>query len=68
MNYEQLLRQLYYNPSNPASFGSAQKLFNAGRKLLPNLEYKQVSDWLSGENTYTLHKNARRNFSREKYL
>lgn len=66
-NFNEILNEIYYNPSNPGSFGSDIKLLKEAQKNLPNLKLEQVKDWLSGEITYTLHKNARKNYKREKY-
>lgn len=68
MTYEEILKNIYYNPSNPASFGSVTKLYSAAKLEYPQISISQVKDWLSGENTYTLHRQARRIFSREKIL
>ena len=68
MTYEEVLKDIYYNVSNPASYSSAKKLYDAAKSQIPNLTINQVNDWLSGENTYTLHKQARRRFVREKVL
>ena len=68
MKISEVLRNIYYNPRNPASFRSAPKLLKEARKYLPQVKINQVRDWLTGELTYTLHKPARRNFKRSKYL
>ena len=61
-----LLKSIYYNPSHPASFSTAEKLYKYAKRKIFDLTFDEVKDWLSGENTYTLHKPARRNFEREK--
>ena len=61
-----LLHSIYYNPSSPASFSTAEKLYKAAKRQNPDITFEDVKDWLSGENTYTLHKPARRRFSRER--
>ncbi len=62
------LKELYYNPELPSSFGSIQKLYEAGKLQNPSLKIKDVKDWLSSDLTYTLHKPARRNYQRNKIL
>ena len=43
-----------------------QKLYNSAKRIDRNVTLEEVKDWLRGENTYTLHKDVRKNFSREK--
>ena len=61
---EQVLRSIYYDPSNPASFTTVEKLYNAAKEFLPKLTLNDVTKWLTGELTYTLHKSVRRRFKR----
>ena len=61
---EQVLRSIYYDPSNPASFSTIEKLYTAAKEFLPKLNLDDVTKWLSGELTYTLHKSVRRKFER----
>ena len=63
-NYDGLLRQLYYDQKNPASFSSAIRLYKAAKEIEPKISHKIVKDWLSGEFTYTLHKPLRKKFLR----
>jgi len=63
---EDLLAGLYFNPKHPASFGSAQKLWNYARHIDPTIKFKDVVEWLSSQTTYTLHRPARKNFLRNK--
>ena len=51
MNYSEILQEIYYNPSNPAAFGSIKKLYNAARKVNSVITLNDVKTWLSGENT-----------------
>jgi transposase InsO family protein len=61
-----LLESIYYNPSNPASYSTDKKLYKASKRSDPNITLEDVRHWLSGENTYTLHRPARRNFKRDR--
>ena len=63
-----VLNDLYYTPSNAVSFSSVQKLYNEAKKYLPNITQSYVKNWLSKQLTYTLHKQARNNFKRNKIL
>ena len=65
---EKVLRTIYYDPSNPASFSSPENLYYAAKSLLPKLSINDVRKWLSGEFTYTLHKPIRKNFLRNKII
>ena len=66
--YSDILKQIYYNESNPESFGSIHNLYIAAKKQIPDLKLETVKDWLSGELTYTLHKPARQNWKRQPIL
>lgn len=62
------LADIYYNPKNSASFGSAQKLYKAVKEKFPTATLIDVQNWLSGELAYTLHYPARRRFQRNKIV
>lgn len=62
---ETLLRRIYYNPSHPAGFAGAHTVLNQTRG---NLKPKDVKNWLQFQDTYTLHKPARINFKRNRYI
>ena len=53
--------KVYYNPRHPASFGSIHDLWKhvGGSK-------SEVRQWLERQNTYTLHKPARKKFKRNR--
>ena len=53
---------IYYDPKQPAGFGSVAKLVKAGKTNNRNVE-----EWLSSQNMYTLHKPTRKRFSRNPY-
>ena len=57
------LREHYYSPSNPASFSGLNKLSKVAKTPEPH-----VKKWLEGEDAYTLHKQVRKIFPRNKYL
>ena len=52
-----LLKEIYYDPSHPAGFGTLDEL-SAASKLPKNL----VEPWLLRQQTYTLHKSKRQTF------
>ena len=53
---------IFYVTKHPAGFGSVAKLANASKT-----NKGTVNDWLSGQNTYTLHKPVRKRFPRNPY-
>ena len=63
MDNSEILRNIYYNPSNPSAFSSPQKLYNAVDK---RISLKNIRKWLMSQNTYTLHKQRRKNFVRSR--
>ena len=64
MEYSRILSNIYYDISSPAGFSTAKKLYDEAKLLNSRIRLKDVKDWLSGENTYTLHKPIRKNFKR----
>jgi hypothetical protein len=65
---ENVLSDLYYNLKNPSAFTSASQLYYACKKIIPNITLNDVKRWLSTQLTYTLHRQARKNFQRNKIL
>ena len=63
-----LLSNIYYNPSSPAGFSTADKLYQEAKLKNGSIKLKDVKDWLSGQLTYTLHKPLRRRFNRCKII
>jgi Integrase core domain/Chromo (CHRromatin Organisation MOdifier) domain len=58
------LTKLFYDPSNPASFSTLEKLYDAsGRKIKKSV----IQKWLQKQKTYTLHKPKRKRFKRNFY-
>jgi hypothetical protein len=64
MSNTELLRKVYYDIKNPASFSSAEKLYQEARKYDTNITRQDVIDFLSGEIAYTLHRRAVRRYPR----
>jgi hypothetical protein len=56
------LGKVYYDPKHAAGFGSVAKVLKAGK-----CNKRDVGEWLSGQNTYTLHKPVRKRFPRNPY-
>jgi hypothetical protein len=56
------LCKFYYDPQHNAGFGSVSKLVEASKN-----KRKDVQQWLSSQDTYTLHKPVRKIFPRNAY-
>jgi hypothetical protein len=67
-NKIQILQKIYYNPLHPSSFGSIKKLFESARQRDPNISIDDVKYWLSEQPTYTIHKQRRRHFKRNRVV
>ena len=62
---EKTLTSFYLDPSQPASFGGLDAVYRAVKEKGKNkVSRKQVRDWLSQQDVYTLHKPARRRYKR----
>jgi len=56
------LGNIYYDPKHAAGFGSVARLVKASKS-----KKSDVEDWLSGQNTYILHKPVRKRFPSNPY-
>lgn len=61
---EKTLTSIYLDPSQPASFGGLDAVYRAVKEKGKKTSRKQVRDWLSQQDVYTLHKPARRRYKR----
>ena len=59
-----VLKDIYYDVDNSASFSSIEKLYQEGVKRDPSLTREKVKEWLSSQKVYTLHRPKRRFFAR----
>lgn len=57
---------MYYNPNHPASYGGFTQLYKQAKKDGKNITIRQVKEWLKGQDTYTLHKQIKRKFKRNR--
>ena len=62
------LSRLYGNHELQCGLSSIRKLYNEGKKYIPNLTYEDVRIFLSSQDSYTLHKQGRRYFPRRKII
>ena len=64
---EAVLNKIYYDPKSAGSFGGIQRLFREASKH-HNVTEEQVRDFLKKQNTYTLHKDRRFKFVRNRII
>ena len=62
---DRLLHQLYYTPGKPSSYSGAQRLWTTAKRINNKITKKQVVKWLQAQDTYTLHKPARKRIKAE---
>ena len=62
------LSKIFYDPSHPGSFGSEARLYREAKKEISSLTLKDVKQFLAQQRTYSIHRPARRNFTRNKML
>jgi len=61
------LKKIYYDPASPGSYGGVNRLFKAAKAQgLVDLKREEVVNFLRDQESYTLHKPARRNFKRNR--
>ena len=63
---DDVLREIYYDPSHPAGYSGLEPVYKAAKKKLPTLKRNQVQLWLKKQDTYTLHKPSRRKYNRNR--
>ncbi|MDI9312031.1 MAG: DDE-type integrase/transposase/recombinase [Limnohabitans sp.] len=64
----EILKRIYYDPSNSASFSSIDKLFDEAKKQINYVTKKDVKKFLLSQNTYTLHRQKRKNFLKNQVI
>ena len=61
------LDEIYYDSADPGSFGGVSRLYRRAKELgIPGITLARASRYLSDQQSYSLHKPARRNFRRNK--
>ena len=61
---ETILRDIYYNLDNPASFTGVEAVYQKAKDF--GILRRQVREWLEKQYTYSLHKPARKHFPRRR--
>lgn len=64
----QVLKKIYLDPKNPASFSSPYKLYNASVKMNKDITLRDVERWLETQNAYTLYRQTFKRFPRRKVV
>ena len=67
-NLDNVLSDIYFNSNNPACYSGVKPLLHEARKILPSIKVEDVEQFLEKQDTYTLHKQIRRKFPRNKTL
>ena len=61
----EVLGRIYHDPKDPGSLGGVERLLRQASKLhVPGVTQKSVQEYIRSEQAYTLHKPARRRFTR----
>lgn len=68
MSKKKVFQKIYYDSNNTAAFGGINKLYNAAKQVNPQITFEDDENWLKSQFTYTLHKDARKNYSKNKIL
>ena len=63
-----LLRKIYTDLRNPASFSSPYRLYVEAKKINSRIKLRDVTDWLETQKSYTLHRRIKTKFRRRKVL
>ena len=64
-NWEKYLKEIYLDPSHPASFGSPARLYKIVKKEGKyKLSHSQIKKWIQKQQSYSLNKNVKRSFQR----
>ncbi len=65
----ELMKNVYYNPSDPGSFGGKERLKQGVlQEYGVALKDKDVTDWLAAQDEYTLHTTAPVKYKRNRVL
>lgn len=65
---EDYLTSIYYDPKHPASYAGPTKLYRVAKAAGKKVTLRQIRDWLKRQETYTLHRQVRHKFPRNKVV
>ena len=63
---DKALKTVYYDPKNKGAYGGIRRLWLAVKDK--GYKYTDVKKWLDSQDTYALHKPARKNFTRQRVM
>ena len=67
--FDKQLKKIYYDTKDSGSFGGVQRLLKRAReKGIDGVSQEKVAKFLADQQSYSLHKPARRNFKRNKTI
>lgn len=66
--WDKILDSIYYNPKEPAAFGSLQSLYNEAKSRIKGVSRKYIQYYLTRQDTYTLHRPVQKRFKKRIYL
>ena len=65
---DEYLASIYYDVKHPASYSGPSKLYKVVKAAGKEFTLKQIKEWLKSQETYTLHRQARHKFPRNKVI
>src|SRR5882724_1767033 len=68
MQVNKLLESIYFNPSNPGSFGGVNRLKHEANLIDKKIDSEAVLNFLKTQDSYTLHRDIVRKFKRQSVL
>ena len=63
-----ILKKIYHKVDHPASYSSPYKLYIVANKVNSQIKLSDVKKWLTGEPSYTLHREIKLTFPRRKVV
>ena len=65
---EKILKSIYSDPGKAGSFSGIDQLYRQAKKKIPNLTKNNVEEFLSSQDSYTLHRNVIHKFKTNKFV
>ena len=65
---EKILKSIYSDPGKVGLFSGIDQLYRQAKKKIPNLTKHDVEEFLSSQDSYTLHRNVIRKFKTNKII
>lgn len=62
------MNEIYLNPENPGSFGGRNRFAKAVFRKEPTTTWREITQYLAGSDSYTLHKQITRKFARNRII